>query len=268
MDTTEKTPDLLRCIAPVVNALMPLKLHQEAGKLPQNFREQIIDCFDQFEKHCYENQITTSQMQEAKFALTATCDELVMSSGAAFRMEWMSRPLQLEFYGNNRAGEEFFERMDKLRMGGEDKLKVLEVYYLCLQIGFEGAYKIKGLEQLKALIVDIRAQIEDASGIANTVLSDNGVPEEGFVMKVGRNLPYWVIFSIGVCLIMLLFMGFHYVISSNAKESNQQMEKQLAVLTQLNQTQLPHNRLNPKPLAQQPLGQSASTTAQQQGESN
>ena len=238
MEATEKTPDLLACIAPVIHALMPLKVHSDVNKISANFRDEIIECFDQFERKCYENQITTSQMQEAKFALTATCDELVMASGANFRMDWMSRPLQLEFYGNNRAGEEFFERMEKLRMGNENKLKVLEVYYVCLQLGFEGTYKIKGLEQLKALIVDIRAQIEDASGVVDTQISANGTPSEGFVMKVGRNLPYWVIFSIGLSLIMFLYMGFHYVISKDAKNSNQLIETKLAVLQQLNQSEL------------------------------
>jgi len=238
MDATENTTDLLACIAPVIHALMPLKLHNDVSTISGDFREHIIECFDQFERKCYENQITTSQMQEAKFALTATCDELVMGSGASFRMDWMSRPLQLEFYGNNRAGEEFFERMEKLRMGSENKLKVLEVYYICLQLGFEGTYKVKGLEQLKALIVDIRAQLEDSTPVVDTRLSAHGTPSEGFVMKVGRNLPYWVIFSIGMSLVMFLYMGFHYVISKEAKTSNQAIETKLAVLKQLNKSEL------------------------------
>jgi len=238
MDSTENTTDLLACIAPVIHALMPLKLHNDVSNISGDFREHIIECFDQFERKCYENQITTSQMQEAKFALTATCDELVMGSGASFRMDWMSRPLQLEFYGNNRAGEEFFERMEKLRMGSENKLKVLEVYYICLQLGFEGTYKVKGLEQLKALIVDIRAQLEDSTPVVDTKLSAYGTPSEGFVMKVGRNLPYWVIFSIGLSLVMFLYMGFHYVISKEAKSSNQAIETKLAVLQQLNKSEL------------------------------
>jgi len=248
MDPTEKTPDLLACIAPVIHALMPLKIHSDVSKISNNFRDEIIECFDQFERKCYENQITTSQMQEAKFALTATCDELVMSSGASFRMDWMSRPLQLEFYGSNRAGEEFFERMEKLRMGSENKVKTLEVYYICLQLGFEGAYKIRGLEQLKALMVDIRAQLEDASEVVNLKLSTNGTPSEGFVMKVGRNLPYWVIFSIGLCLIMFLYMGFHYAINSKAKLSQQAIETKLAVLSQLNKSEihLPVNNISKK----------------------
>ena len=238
MDVAEKKQDLLACISPILHALMPLKVSQDSANIPDDFRSTIIDCFDQFERKCYENQITTSQMQEAKFALTATCDELVMSSGVSFRMDWMAKPLQLEFYGNNRAGEEFFERMEKLRMGSEDKFSVLEVYYVCLQLGFEGAYKVKGLEQLKALIVDVRAQLEDHNGTPEITLSANGAPSEGFVMKVGRNLPYWVILSIGLSIIMFLYMGFHYAVGHSAKASDLRIDKQLEVLKQIDKTEL------------------------------
>ena len=97
MDDSENSADILACIAPVIHALMPLKVQQNNANISDNFREEIIESFDYFERKCYENQITTSQMQEAKFALAATCDELVMSSGASFRMDWMARPLQPVF---------------------------------------------------------------------------------------------------------------------------------------------------------------------------
>ncbi|MDN3380859.1 MULTISPECIES: type IVB secretion system protein IcmH/DotU [unclassified Pseudoalteromonas] len=228
--------DLVACISPVINALSPLKLKQSTDLELNEFREQLINSFDEFERNCYTQQVTTSVMQEVKFALTAMCDEFVMSSGAHFRMDWMSRPLQLEFFGNNRAGEEFFERLAKLRTGGETKFAALEVYYICLQLGFEGIYKVKGIEQLKALIVDVRAQIEDVKGIPNAQLADNAVPAEGFAMKVGRNIPYWVILSICLGSIAALFAGFHFVISKQATQSTQTINNQVEVLTQLNKT--------------------------------
>ena len=152
MQEKQQEQDLVACISPVINALTPLKLKQSTTVELEEFRESLLASFDEYERNCYSQQVTTSLMQEVKFALTAMCDEFVMSSGAHFRMDWMSRPLQLEFFGNNRAGEEFFERLSKLRTGGEQKLAALEVYYICLQLGFEGIYKVKGIEQLKALL--------------------------------------------------------------------------------------------------------------------
>ena len=236
MQEAQQEQDLVACISPVINALTPLKLKQSTTLELDEFRESLLTSFDEYERNCYSQQVTTSLMQEVKFALTAMCDEFVMSSGAHFRMDWMSRPLQLEFFGNNRAGEEFFERLAKLRTGGEQKLAALEVYYICLQLGFEGIYKVKGIEQLKALIVDVRAQIEDIKGTPNAQLSDNGVPAEGFAMKVGRNIPYWVILAICLGSIASIFAGFHYVISKQAAQSTQIIDNQIEVLTQLNKT--------------------------------
>ncbi len=236
MQEAQQEQDLVACISPVINALTPLKLKQSTTVELEEFRDTLLTSFDEYERNCYSQQVTTSVMQEVKFALTAMCDEFVMSSGAHFRMDWMSRPLQLEFFGNNRAGEEFFERLAKLRTGGEQKLAALEVYYICLQLGFEGIYKVKGIEQLKALIVDVRAQIEDIKGTPNSQLSDNGIPAEGFAMKVGRNIPYWVILAICLGSIASIFAGFHYVISKQAAQSTQVIDNQIEVLTQLNKT--------------------------------
>ncbi|SFC95616.1 type IVB secretion system protein IcmH/DotU [Pseudoalteromonas denitrificans] len=229
---------LLSSISPVISELVALKLGKNKDITCEAFRSEIISCFDSYERDCYENQITTSYMQEAKFALAALVDEMVMSSGHAIRMQWMSRPLQLEFFGNNRAGEEFFERLDNLQKAGESKASVLEVYYLCLQLGFEGAYKVKGLEQLKALIIDIRSQLEDANGAPDIRLSSNGIPTEDFVMKVGRNIPYWVIFSVILSMIVMQFVGFHFLISDQANSSKQHIDKQIEVVSQLDKANL------------------------------
>ena len=106
MQEAKNELDLIACIAPVINALAPLKLKQSTDLELNDFREQLLTSFDEFERNCYTQQVTTSVMQEVKFALTAMCDEFVMSSGAHFRMDWMSRPLQLEFFGNNQFQKE------------------------------------------------------------------------------------------------------------------------------------------------------------------
>ncbi|KAF7769678.1 type VI secretion system protein ImpK [Pseudoalteromonas citrea] len=238
MDTEKPSngPDLLACIAPVLQLAAPLKQQSSLTNDIEAFRSALLTSFDEFEKRCYSEQITASVMQEAKFALTAFVDERVMTSGVDFRVDWMSRPLQLEFFGNNRAGEEFFERLDKLRKSPDQRGTLLEVYFVCLQLGFEGVYKIKGLEQLKALLVDVRAQLEDLKGPVNLALSDNGAPEEGFAMKVGRNVPYWLILSLTLSMITLLFTGFHYVINAEAGQSQTHIDKKIEVLSQLNNT--------------------------------
>ncbi|WP_404389752.1 type IVB secretion system protein IcmH/DotU [Pseudoalteromonas phenolica] len=232
METIQQ-PDYLACITPVINELALINQDAQSLSSVEACRSRLLASFDVFEKLCYSQQVPASAMQEMKFALTALVDERILTSELEFKLDWMSRPLQLEFFGNHRGGEAFFEKLDALRKGGETKLHVLNVYYVCLQMGFEGIYKIRGLEQLKALIVDVRAQLEDAIGTAPRTLSENGAPSENFAMKVGRNVPYWVIMSVSAFVVVMLFVGFHFVTDKLSKNSNLETAKHQAVLQQL-----------------------------------
>jgi hypothetical protein len=55
---------------------------------------------------------------------------------------WDALPLQLEYYQTRNAGEEFFERLERLR---PEQHAVREIYYICLGLGFSGQYFL-GLE--------------------------------------------------------------------------------------------------------------------------
>lgn len=213
------TMRLMACIAPLIRELILLQQHQPPCETGTVYRENISRQFDDFESACYAQQITTSMMQQSKFALVATIDELVIRSGADFSTEWMTRPLQLEFFGNNRAGEEFFERLEQHRLAGESHNALVEVYYLCLQFGFEGGYALKGQEQRKALMVELRAQIEDRRGASTRRLAENAGPPTGRLTRVVEILPLWVIFSVALALVMFAFLGFEWALSHQAGNS-------------------------------------------------
>lgn len=87
----------------------------------------------------------------ARFAICALVDEAILSSSWRQKNQWQSEQLQLIYYNIANAGEEFFERLNKLGLHQRD---VREVYYLCLALGFMGRYCNKGdeylLEQLKS----------------------------------------------------------------------------------------------------------------------
>ena len=84
--------------------------------------------FDQMERMAFERQIAMVILKDAKYALAAFVDEAVMCSRWPGRTAWMSRPLQLEMFGDHVAGEGFFERLAQLRQGGEANLDLIELY--------------------------------------------------------------------------------------------------------------------------------------------
>ncbi len=75
----------------------------------------------------------------AQYAVVALVDEIVMSSTWPGAEQWRREPLQVHYYDNLLAGEQFFVRLDELRPGEDDDL--LEVYFLCLCAGFQGRFR-------------------------------------------------------------------------------------------------------------------------------
>ena len=128
----------------------------------------------------------------ARFAVFAWVDEAVLVSKWSGVREWLKHPLQRQYYATANAGEEFFERLDKLLNrnkgpvdqsifadmekkdefsggNGDGLAEVLEVYALCLSLGYTGKYFSNGEERLKELRRECVARIPGSIG-------DNGGP--------------------------------------------------------------------------------------------
>jgi type VI secretion system protein ImpK len=101
------------------------------------FRSQILRLLDDFVSSPEAERAGPQEVAEARFALVAWVDEKANLSGWAGSAEWNSDPLQLQLFGTRRAGVEFFEHLEKLR---PENAAALEIYFLCLALGFQGDY--------------------------------------------------------------------------------------------------------------------------------
>lgn len=88
------------------------------------------------------------------YAVVAYVDETVLNAGHASFQAWAMRPLQEEIFGKQVAGEAFFQYLNQLmaRDDSEDLADVLEVYLLCLLLGFRGRYASAAHETLDAIV--------------------------------------------------------------------------------------------------------------------
>ncbi len=188
--------------------IAPFRSEQRGANLPEDYRTSIVAAFDIFDRMAFDHQIPHSPVQDAKLALAAYIDETVLSSDWPGRLSWMERPLQMELFGEHLAGEKFYSRLAELRQGGESNVNLLELFYVCLQLGFEGIYRIRGLEQLMALQVDLRRQIEDYRGLRDVTLAPDGIPDDSFFGRVRREVPYWVVAAVSAAIIIVIYAGY------------------------------------------------------------
>lgn len=100
-------------------------------------RAHLLGLLDGFAKHPEAQAFPPDEVEEARFALTAFADEMILRTEWAGREEWLRDLLQLHLYRTNRAGDEFYDHLNRLR---PDQVHAREVYFLCLTLGFEGQY--------------------------------------------------------------------------------------------------------------------------------
>src|SRR5438093_8521298 len=112
-------------------------------------------------------------LRQAKYAVAAFLDEMVMNSRWPEKHRWASQMLQYELFGTQVAGVEFFDYLDTVRRKLPLNTDLLEVYYRCLALGFQGQYRLAGREKLKALIEDIKQDLQAKQGEI-TLFSPNG----------------------------------------------------------------------------------------------
>ena len=84
----------------------------------------------------------TDDIRLATFAAVAFLDESILNAQNPLFANWPRKPLQEELFGTHMAGEVFFQNLQGLlgRNDSPDLADLLEVYYLCLLLGYRGRF--------------------------------------------------------------------------------------------------------------------------------
>lgn len=94
----------------------------------------------------------------AIYAYVAFLDESVLTSSQPMFSAWSQQSLQEEIFGDHVAGENFYRNLAELlgRQDSEELADLLEVYQLCLLLGFHGKYAANpaGLQSTVAMVQD------------------------------------------------------------------------------------------------------------------
>lgn len=106
--------------------------------------------------------IEVTSADDAGYAICAAIDEAVLASVCDFRKSWESAPLQLALYGDQLAGEHFFDRLERLRERGRSQLPAIEVFHMCLTLGFRGRYHLDDEDKLRYLMARVADEISQA----------------------------------------------------------------------------------------------------------
>jgi type IV/VI secretion system ImpK/VasF family protein len=171
---------------------------------PDRLREEILALLQRMVARSRQAGISDPEIAEARYALVAFIDERILKSAWQGRDQWMSNPLQLQLYAEWTAGENFFARMRALLQRG-DVSRALEIYYLCLALGFTGALATSGATQnAQSYFEAARARLPQANLAAP--ISPHAISNDHHTSTAPRP-PLVLALALGCAFVLILGLG-------------------------------------------------------------
>jgi type VI secretion system protein ImpK len=199
--------------------MLAVKLPQTPNlPAPRELQQRISTALDAMVGRGRAAGLPDAELAEARYALVAFIDEQVLKSNWPGRTEWMGQPLQLQLYGEYTAGENFFSRMRVLlQQGGTSP--ALEVYYLCLLLGFRGAHGISGDHRALGGFHDAARQRVAQAWPAGTKLAPHAEPPDRLSAHRTSHAPLITVVASSLLVAVLVVGGLERLLSSNLEET-------------------------------------------------
>lgn len=173
------------------------------------FRKRTKAALEEVQRDGVKSGYDGADVQETHFAVVAFLDSVILNSNETIRPEWERQTLQADLFGQNDAGTVFFEKLERFRSRRDSQqlADVLEVYLLCLLLGFEGRYSGGLRGELYSITERLRARIEDIRGKSGRIAPEAVTLEAPAPAKqaASRGLPYGLIMLGAVIVTVLLF---------------------------------------------------------------
>lgn len=206
--------DLVAFAGPVFDLILRVK----AGIVvpSNNLRPQVAALLLDFEKRAERYRFNHKIIQVAKFALAAFVDETVLTNNFPLKDEWEKYPLQLEYFGEQLAGNKFFEKLSSMLKQIETTADAVEIYYVSMLLGFKGRYAVYEHEKLLSIMQQTANALVKVGRISAVELSPHWLANDQPEPPKKRGMPVWAKISafsgLGLAFIIYLVM---FLLSSN-----------------------------------------------------
>ena len=211
--------DLVRFAGPIFDLILRLK----AGIVtPSNdLRPKCAKLLDEFEKRAERYRFNHKIVRVSKFALASFIDETILTNDFPLKEDWERYPLQLEYFGEQLAGNKFFEKLEAMLKQIKVTADAVEIYYVCMLLGFKGRYAVYEQDRLLSVMQETAKALLKAGKIQPTELSPHWLANDQPEPPKKRGMPLWTKISAfsGLGLAVLIYLIMFIVSSSFLNES-------------------------------------------------
>jgi type VI secretion system protein ImpK len=172
------TENLALLYQSLLTGIIRLKGQRQHIPDSETFRKRTKATLQEVERVAVATGYDVRDVRDTHFAVVAFLDSVILNSKDPARAEWERKTLQEELFGQTDAGLVFFEKLDQFRSrrDSEQLADILEVYLLCLLLGFEGRYSGARRGELEGITDSLRMRIEYVRGRDDHISPSGSLP--------------------------------------------------------------------------------------------
>jgi len=216
---TTSNNDLIRFAGPIFDLI--LRLRAGIVQPSNNLRPKFVQMLDEFEKRAERYRINHKIVRVSKFALAAFIDETVLTNNFPLRDEWEKNALQLQYFGEQLAGNKFFDKLEAMLKQMKVTADAVEVYYVCMLLGFKGKYAVYEQDKFLSIMQKTANALVKAGKIVPTELSPNWLANDQPEPPKKRGMPAWAKIGAfgGLALAVVIYLAMFLVSSQFLREA-------------------------------------------------
>lgn len=212
----------------LIYSLITLR-HMDTNNDPDKLRQNLIQAIKNFDQQFYQAKINTKLLLPSRYVLCTVVDEFAMLSQWGQQSQWNKNSLLSIFHKEVWGGEKIFVILDKLRENVPENLYILELIYICLNLGFEGKFRVldDGKNQVVQLKNSLYQQIKQQRGQIDKEISPSwkGVHN---ISTTSRVIPAWVVASVAGVTLLLVFSVYSLILNSQSSAITDKMADESA----------------------------------------
>ncbi|MDD0997052.1 type IVB secretion system protein IcmH/DotU [Pseudomonas sp. TNT2022 ID1044] len=189
------------------------------------FEASVDTFFNSLERDARSANYSVEQVKDTQYALCAFLDESVLRSEEnELRRHFELQPLQFRYFGVHLAGEGFYEKIDSLRGDVKQNLDVLEVYHLCLALGFEGKFTIGQKDQLRYLANTLGQDIARFRKTPKALSPDWALPDQVSQM-LRHEVPLWLYLALIALVCVGVYLTLDWLLGKDVAALSEQISQ-------------------------------------------
>jgi type VI secretion system protein ImpK len=181
----------------------------------EGLRDRVVRELKSFEAAASATGLPRELVRTAHYALSATIDDLVLSTPWGSQSSWPKRSMVSTFHNEVVGGERFYEILNHLHKNPGNNADVLELMYVCLALGFQGRLRVtdRGSSEHNRVREGVYRTLRERRGDFERDLSPHWRGIAAVHRPLTSYIPPWVIAVVTAAILTLMFMGFSYALS-------------------------------------------------------